>query len=152
MAEQLVRGRISPPIADAVRLGRMTALQKGNGRVRGKWWATLGVAQQMGKVVEAATRPQRCHVYQSSNKNASPMFSKCCFPVRLFYGRPSQHLWEDSEGVVHRIAQGEGENKGNLFSLGQHAALEALKGRMVEGVLLAFLDDLYVITAPETSG
>ena len=56
------------------------------------------------------------------------MFSKCCF------------------------AQGEGENKGNLFSLGQHAALEAVKGRMVEEVLLAFLDDVYVITTPERVG
>ena len=35
-----------------------------------------------------------------------------------------------------------------LFSLGQHAALDAVKTRMVEGeVLLAFLDD--VITKPD---
>ena len=40
-----------------------------------------------------------------------------------------------------------------LFSLGQHAALEAVKARMVDGeVLLAFLNDVYVITTPERVG
>ena len=78
--------------------------------------------------------------------------------VRLFYGRPSQYLWEDSEGVVHRIAQGEGKEQGDalmplLLSLGQHAAREAVKARMVEGeVLLAFLDDVNVVTTPERVG
>ena len=31
-------------------------------------------------------------------------------------------------------------------------SLEAVKGRMVEGVLLAFLDDVYIITTPERVG
>ena len=78
--------------------------------------------------------------------------------VRLFYGQPSQYMWEDDEGVVHRIRQGEGREQGDslmprLFSLGQHAALDAVKARMVEGeVLLAFLDDVYVITKPDRVG
>ena len=28
--------------------------------------------------------------------------------VRMFYGTPSEYLWEDSDGVVHSIPQGEG--------------------------------------------
>ena len=66
--------------------------------------------------------------------------------VRLFYGQSFQCMWEDGEGVVHRIRQGElGEQGYSLmplfFSLGQHAALDAVKARMVEGeVLLTFLD------------
>ena len=74
--------------------------------------------------------------------------------VRLFCGQPSQYMWEDDKGVVHRIRQGEGEEQGDslmpLFSLGQHAALDAVKARMVEGeVLLAFQCDVHVITKPD---
>ena len=44
-----------------------------------------------------------------------------------FYGSPSTYLWEDDEGVVHEIPQGEGGEQGDalmpaLFSLGQHSA------------------------------
>ena len=28
--------------------------------------------------------------------------------VRMFYGSPSEYLWEDEVGIVHRIPQGEG--------------------------------------------
>ena len=31
--------------------------------------------------------------------------------VRMFYSSPSQYLWEDQEGVVHTIDQGEGGEK-----------------------------------------
>ena len=52
-------------------------------------------------------------------------------------------------GGVHDILQGEGGEQGDplmpmLFSLGQHAALVAISER-----LLAFLDDLYVVSTPE---
>ena len=37
-----------------------------------------------------------------------------------------------------------------LFSLGQHAALVAISERLEDGErLLAFLDDLYVVSTPE---
>ena len=78
--------------------------------------------------------------------------------VRLFYGQPSQYMWEDDEGVVHRIRQGEEGEQGDslmplLFSLRQHAALDAVKARMVEGeVLLAFLGDVYVIIKRDRVG
>ena len=43
--------------------------------------------------------------------------------VRLFYGQPSRYLWEDEDGDVHHIYQGEGGEQGDalmplLFSLG----------------------------------
>ena len=43
---------------------------------------------------------------------------------------PSEYLWEDDDGEVHKIAQGEGGEQGDpmmplLYSLGQHRALEA---------------------------
>ena len=37
-----------------------------------------------------------------------------------------------------------------LFSLGQHAALMAVAARLRDGVrLLAFLDDLFIVTSPD---
>ena len=55
--------------------------------------------------------------------------------VSQFCGSPSMHLWEDEEGGVHEIRQGEGGEHGDalmpaLFSLGQHGALEAIKARL----------------------
>ena len=39
--------------------------------------------------------------------------------VRLFYSEPSAYLWEDAEGVVHTIHQGEGGEQGDplIFSV-----------------------------------
>ena len=53
--------------------------------------------------------------------------------VLQFYGTPSTYLWEDSEGVVHEILQGEGGEQGDalmpaLFALGQNDALLANTG------------------------
>ena len=78
--------------------------------------------------------------------------------VRLFYGQPSRYLWEDEDGAIHHIHQGEGGGQGDplvplLFSLGQHAALEAVSWRLRVGErLFAFLDDIYVTTTPERVG
>ena len=78
--------------------------------------------------------------------------------VRLFYGQPSRYLWEDEDGDVHHIYQGEGGEQGDalmplLFSLGQHAALEAVRRRLrVDERLFAFLDDIYVTTTPGRVG
>ena len=74
----------------------------------------------------------------------------------LFYGQPSRYLWEDSVGVVHNVDQDERGEQGDammplLFSMGQHAALQAMQGRSVAGKrLMAFLDDVHV--APPTPG
>ena len=78
--------------------------------------------------------------------------------VRLFYGQPSVHVGRRRGCLSTESDKEKGENKGILscpflFSLGQHATLDAVKARMVEGeVLLAFLDDVYVITKPDRVG
>ena len=75
--------------------------------------------------------------------------------VRCFYGSPSTYLWEDELGTTEDIAQGEGGEQGDplmplLFALGQHAALEAVQGRLLDGEkLFAYLDDVYIICQPD---
>ena len=58
--------------------------------------------------------------------------------VQCFFGSPSTYLWEDELGTTEDIAQGEGGEQGDplmplLFALGQHAALEAVQGRLLDG-------------------
>ena len=79
--------------------------------------------------------------------------------VLQFYGSPSSYLWEDSEGVVHEVLQGEGGEQGDalmpaVFSLGQHDALVAIQGRLAQDErLMAFLDDIHAVGDwPELSG
>ena len=72
--------------------------------------------------------------------------------VHAFYVSPSSYLWEDSTGMVHTIRQGEGSEQGDalmplLFAVGQHSTLDAVQEELLEGeVLLAFHDDIYVVT------
>ena len=67
----------------------------------------------------------------------------------MFYSSPSRYLWEDQEGVVHTIDQGEGGEQGDplmplLFSLGQHGALESVQRSLRDGErMLAYLDHLH---------
>ena len=78
--------------------------------------------------------------------------------VRLFYGSPSSYLWEDSSGITHTIPQGEGGEQGDplmplLFSLGQHAALQAIDSDLDDNeFLFAFLDDVYTVTTADRVG
>ena len=75
--------------------------------------------------------------------------------VRQFYGRPSSYLWDDEDGQVHEIVQGEGGEQGDplmpaLFALGQHAALVAVQDTLLPSEkLFAFLDDIYAVVKPE---
>ena len=78
--------------------------------------------------------------------------------VRLFHSTPSAYLWEDDEGEVHTVLQGEGGEQGDalmplLFCVGQHSTLQAVQhsSRPTER-LLAFLDDLYVVSKPDRVG
>ena len=77
--------------------------------------------------------------------------------VRLFYSQPSAYLWEDDEGVVHTIHQGEGGEQGDalmplVFSVGQHATLKAALKGLPDEKLLAFLDDIYIVSKPDRVG
>eukprot|EP00435_Cladocopium_sp_Y103_P003690 s4199_g1.t1 len=75
--------------------------------------------------------------------------------VRAWYGGNSTYLWWDAAGAPHRIAQGEGLEQGDalapaLFALGQHDALAGAAATLHPAdCLLAYLDDLYVVTTPE---
>ena len=58
--------------------------------------------------------------------------------VRMFYGSPSEYLWEDATGVVHRIPP---------------RALAATQESLQAGErLVAFLDDICTVTLPERVG
>ena len=75
--------------------------------------------------------------------------------VRMFYGRQSTYLWTDAEGCVHEVCQGEGGEQGDplmpaLYALGQHKALERARAQLrPDELLVAFLDDVYIVTSPE---
>ena len=78
--------------------------------------------------------------------------------VRMFYGRPSEYLWEDAQREVHSIAQGEGGEQGDpmiplLFAVGQHHALDTVSRSLREDEkLLAYLDDIYFCCEPDRVG
>ena len=201
MGEQLAQGRSPQAVNDVIRLGRMTALQKSNGGVRGivagdvvrslgQWhnssplrWSrqqpltsmpcppgTECVAHALQALTELDLEATIVSIdgvgaYDSISRKAMlealielPGGSAALPFVRVFLGQPSRYLWEDESGMVHTICQGEGGEQGDalmplLFSLGQHAALEAVHRRLMEGErLFAFLDGVYVVTTPRRVG
>ena len=74
------------------------------------------------------------------------------------HGRPSEYLWEDASGEVHKIPQGEEGEQGDammplLFSLRQQGALNAVQ-RLLQPTERFFfcLDDIYFVCRPERVG
>ena len=72
VAEKMARGEVPQSVVKMIRLGRMTALSKPDGGVRGivagdvvRRLVARTMAQQLGKAVEAATAP---HQYALSTK------------------------------------------------------------------------------------
>ena len=200
MAEEFVWAEVLVEV-QGIRLGRMTALRKSTGGVRGivagdtfRRAVSRTVAQQIAETVERATAPfqyalstragSECvgHAIQALTDvnpdstvlsvdgigafdlvSREAMLSglrnmeggaKLLPFVAQFYGQPSQYIWEDDEGVCHTIPQGEGGEQGDplmpaLFSLGQHSALQAVQDTLrPTECLLAFLDDIYLVTEP----
>ena len=188
-----------------VRGGRLTALAKPDGRVRGivagdviRRLVAWTMSQQLSKAAEAATAP---HQYALSTRascecvahalqglveldedstivsidgiSAYDLISResmmtgffrmeggsAVLPfVRMLYGSPSEYLWEDNQGKVHVVPQGEGGEQGDAmmplwFCLGQKEALQSVQRQLEDGErLFAFLDDVYVVTRPERVG
>ncbi len=202
MCQELAEADVPREAIAAKCLGRLTALQKSNGGVRGivagdivRRLVSRTIAQQIGPEVEEATSPHQyalstragtecvAHALQAltaqdermtvlsidgvgafdSISRAAMLSALSQLPgasatlpfVKMWYGQPSNYLWEDDEGQAHRIPQGEGGEQGDalmplLYALGQHGALEAIKSRLLPGErLFAFLDDLYVAAMPE---
>ena len=75
--------------------------------------------------------------------------------VSQFHGRPSSYLWDDEDGQVHEIVQGEGGEQGDplmreIFALEQHAALVAVQDTLLPtDKMFAFLDDIYAFGKPD---
>ena len=46
--------------------------------------------------------------------------------VLQFYGSPPSYLWEDSEGVVHEVLQGEGGEQGDAQNGPKHVTNDYL--------------------------
>ena len=198
-AQDLAREGVPDDIVELVRLGRMTALQKPTGGVRGivageiiRRLVARTISQQLSPVVESATAPfqyalstksggecivhalqaltdldGRATVLSIDGIGAFDLISRgamlnglrsvpggdSALPFVLqFYGHPSSYLWDDDEGVTHEIRQEEGGEQGDammplLYALGQHQSVQS-QLRPSEG-LLAFHDDIYVVTSPE---
>ena len=74
--------------------------------------------------------------------------------VLMSYGQQSVYLWEDNEGRQHEIVQGEGGEQRDalmpaLFSLGLAQALSEAQSRLrANELVIAYLDDLYIVTSP----
>ena len=72
--------------------------------------------------------------------------------IRATYAHPTTYMWRDQAGVKHRIVQAEGGEQGDpmmplLFTLAIHDSLQEVKSLLdPRDVLLAFLDDVYVVS------
>ena len=202
IAQDLARGAVPDVIVDSVRLGRITALQKPNGGVRGiiagdmiRRLVARTMSQQLSKAVERATSPcqhafttpsggeciahalqaitdldERATVLSIDGIGAFDLISRgamldglrsvaggdSALPFVLqFYGNRSSYLWEDDPGETHEIMQSEGGEQGDplmpmLYALGQHQALRSVQSQLLQDErLLAFHDDIYVVSQPE---
>ena len=200
--QAFAQARVPDEVLSAVRMGRITALQKPSGGIRGivvgdsvRRLVSRTIAQQIGPAVQVATAPHQyamstragcesiAHLLQArtdqdhratvlsidgigafdlvSRESMLRGLSRVeggdrVLPfVRQFYGSPSTYIWQDEEGIVHDIPQGEGGEQGDalmpaLFSLGQHPAFEAVQSQLLEGeTICAFLDDVYAVCCPD---
>ena len=74
--------------------------------------------------------------------------------VMASYGERSCYVWNDANGTAHDVFQGEGGEQGDalmpaLFCLGLHEALERSQRQFLPGEkLLAYLNDIYIVTQP----
>ena len=191
----LARGRIPDPVRQVLRLGRMTALRKKGGGVRGivageaiRRLTARTIAKQLGPAVKEATAPFQyalstrsgcecvAHVLQALTEldpETSARTTRC--PAR-----PSSKVWKGSlEEVpfshscvcsIHPLLRNSGqmkmvrctpstrereESKGMLSCLFSSvwAKQEAIqRGMSPDEKLLAFLDDLYVVSRPQRVG
>ena len=139
LGENLARGHVPQVVESMVRSGRMTALSKPDGGVRGivsedvfRRLVARTMAQQLGPAVKSATAPHQyalstragCECIPSATvtlidgvgafdsisrramltRLAQVSGGASTLPfVRMFYGSPSQYLWDDDDGVSHTI-------------------------------------------------
>eukprot|EP00434_Breviolum_minutum_P043514 symbB.v1.2.038794.t1/scaffold6177.1/size20301/1 len=125
VTQLLAQARVPPTIATAIALGRLVALQKPNGRVRG-----IVVGDTLRRLVS------RCMAQQYAST-----FQAAC--------QPHQYALSTRAGHAHVITQAEGGEQGDplmpaLFALGQRPALRKVQRQLAPNeYLMAFLDDIY---------
>lgn len=201
-ATRLATAALPPNILLALRLGRMVALQKPNGRVRGlvmgdvfRRLVARTLAQQFSPQFQTATAP---HQYALATRAGGEALARSVrvatelqpnltvlsvdgvgaydhiarqailqgihgdpglrplLPfVRQFYASPSEYLWYDAAGTCHPIHQHEGGEQGDplmpgLYAVAVAPALQETHRALLPGeALLAYLDDTYILCAPE---
>ena len=165
VATSLAKAEVPHQVSQAIGLGRVVALQKPNGRVRG-----IVIGDLIVHALTAATEANPQHTilsvdgigaYDTISRTSMleglrrvPDANSCLPFVRQFYAQPSTYVWHDSNGRPHPITQAEGGEQGDplmpaLFSLGQRGALEAVQANLEEGeTLFALLDDVYAVSPP----
>ena len=156
-ARQIANAALPPPVLAGIRLGKIVALQKTDGGVRG-----LVMSDAFHRVVARTLAQQYAGAFQSARARAVPVClagSRGLLPfVVPFYAEPSTYVFYDAQGAVHEIRQGEGGEQGDplmpaLCALGQHAALPQAHTALGPGEdLYAYLDDVYVTSEPERAG
>ena len=172
------RAEIPSDVLTLLKMGRVTALRKPNGKIRGivigdimRRLVARTIAQQVVLAVEEATAPFQ---YALSTKGGGECVAHAIQSLTELDPRATvlsvdgigafdliaraQYLWGDDTGDTHLIEQGEGGEQGDplmplLFSLGQHSALQSLQSFLLPGEqLFAYLDDIYVVCSPERVG
>ena len=133
-AELMAMASIPEEVLTAIRMGRMTALPKPTGGVRGivagdiiRRLVSRTIVQQIRTKVEKATTPFQ---YALSTRNTEWVGAahgrwRQCVAVHVAVLWIPVFLFEDSEGVVHEVLQGDGGEQGDalmtaLFTLGEH--------------------------------
>lgn len=103
--------------------------------------------------VEAPDHVLRSRIF--ADLRAHPSLRDLLPHIRLWYGQSSRFMWRDESGQQHTIEQGEGGEQGDalmpaLFSLALHPESDEIQRNLWPGELVvAYLDDICLVTAPE---
>ena len=194
--EKLARSEVPGLAVEAIRMERMTALQKPKGKVRGivaenvlKRLVGRTVAQQMMLAVERFTAPFQyalrtragtdciAHVLTEADPDATVLSIDGVSAFDMVSRQTMQHCAKYLGAIksCHKFVSSMAANRGTsgrmmrawcttfckekereqgdplmplLFSLGIHDALQASQQSLGSEHLLAFLDDVYVVTVP----
>ena len=146
-AEQLARAEVPASVLAAIRVGRIAALRKPNGRVR-----ALIVGDVLRRLVG---RVMANLIVCPTTAGRLPPFSVRAAHVRWHGSCHAPAAHQDADGVGHVVHQGERGEQGDplmpaLYALAPHPALVEVQDQLLDGeALFAFLDDIYIVANPE---
>ena len=163
VATRIANAKLPPQITQALGLGRIVALQKPNGRVRGivvgdllRRLVARCLAQTYAPQIHTACKPHQFALSTRAGTEAivhaltAAAESNPTHTILSVDGigaydtlsrastAPSTYIWHDSAGQPHSIVQAEGGEQGDplmpaLFSLGQKAALQTVQAELEAG-------------------